>query len=386
MHPTNDRYDLMLAAAKMKKNILILTSEMGQGHMSAARGIQEGLELAYGKTYNIEIVNFIEFLNKKINKVSKKTYEKLASTNPFIVNFLFERWNKKSRMKLLNILNYPMVYRKIKQFFLEKKPDLIISTYPLWDHLTVKLLKKYNPRIPFISVITDSTIVHEAWTTAEVDYHIVPDSSTAKALEEQKIHPKKIKTFGFPIKKVFFEPINRQKFLESMNLDPKNFTILLIAVSQKKGKNIKTVDQIRASNPDSNIIIICGRDHHLLSSFEKLGKEKNTLVLGWTDQMPNFIKSSDIVITKAGGATIMECIAAAKPVIITKTIARHELGNAQFVTKRKLGVFLKRKNSNIATAINEIREDYDSYLNNLNKASKPKASLEIAQFVHKLLR
>jgi len=370
----------------MKKNILILTSEMGQGHMSAAKGIKEGIESAYGKTYNIEIVNFFEFLNKKINRMGKKAYENWARTNAFLVNFIFERWNKKGRMKLLNLLNYPIVYKKISQFFIEKKPDLIISTYPIWDHITVKILKKYNTRVPFISMITDSTNVHKAWTTANVDYHIVTDSSTAKAIEKQKVPSKKIKNFGFPVKKAFFNPTDRVTFLESIKLDPQYFTILLIAVSQKKKKNIKTVEQIHSMHPDANIIIICGRDEHLKSSFDQFSKEENIRIIGWTDQMPDFIKSSDLIITKAGGATVMECIAAAKPIIITKTIARHELGNALYVTKRGLGIFLKRQNSNIGNAVEDIRENYHAYRTNLFKASKPKASLEIAHFVHKLLR
>lgn len=53
-----------------------------------------------------------------------------------------------------------------------------------------------------------------------------------------------------------------------------------------------------------NIIVIAGRDDKILNKLGAYSLYENVKVIGWTDQMPNFIKASDIVLTKAGGATV----------------------------------------------------------------------------------
>src|ERR1700690_1053178 len=98
----------------MHKKILILSANMGQGHMSAAKAIKEAIEHLYGHTYNVEIVDLMELLSRSINRVSQKTYDSLSRRAPIAVEFIFESWDKQWRMKMLNRINYPLVLRKVK--------------------------------------------------------------------------------------------------------------------------------------------------------------------------------------------------------------------------------------------------------------------------------
>src|SRR5579883_2484840 len=194
------------------KKILILSAHMGHGHMSAAKSIKQAIEHLYDQSYDVEIVDLMELLSLSINRVSQKTYDSLSRRAPIICEFIFESWDKQWKMKLLNRINYPLVLRKVKKFIREKKPDLVVSTFPVWDYLMRQMLKSYNPEVKFISVLTDSIFIHNAWVIGNPDEQIVPNEDTAEAVKKLGFNPKKIHVLGFPVRLEFLRDIDVKAF------------------------------------------------------------------------------------------------------------------------------------------------------------------------------
>lgn len=367
------------------KKILILSAHMGQGHMSAAKSVKQAIEHLYDHDYDVEIVDLMELLSRSINRVSQKTYDSLSRRAPIICEFIFESWDKEWKMKLLNRLNYAIVLRKVKKFIREKKPDLVVSTFPVWDYLMRKLLKKYNPAVKFISIITDSIFIHSAWITGNPDEQIVPNRDTAESIIKLGFNENKIRVLGFPVRLEFLKPLDKKEFLKGQNLNPDLFTILFLPTAQKPRRNIKLMEELIQNFKNCNIIVIAGRDVKIMNKLEGYNLYENVKVIGWTDQMPNFLKASDVVLSKAGGATVMECIAAEKPIIITSTIARHERGNAELVKRYKLGIVENKRKPQITRSIQTIEKSYKMYQKNIRKMSNPDASLTIAKHLVELL-
>lgn len=367
------------------KKILILSSNMGQGHMSAAKALQQGFNYLYPRKYRIEIIDLMELLSRSMNRVSQKTYDGLSRRAPIVCEFIFESWDKPWKMKLLNHLNYGLVLRKVKKFITAQKPDLVISTFPVWDYLMRKLLKKYNPTIKFMSVVTDSIFIHNAWIIGDADEQIVANVDTAEAIKKLGYDEKKIKILGFPVGLDFLKTINKKKFLKEQKLDPNRFTILFLPTAQKPGQNIKIMEELLKNFTQCNIIVIAGRDNKIKDKMEVYKLYKNVKIVGWTNQMAYYLKAADIVLTKAGGATVMECIASQKPMIITSTIARHERGNAELVKRYRLGIVEEKTRLEITKHIKAIRRQYQSYQKNIKKITNPKATLRIAKHIAELL-
>ncbi len=384
--------------AQKRKRILILTSTFGHGHLSAAKGVKQGLEEKYGQDYAIEIVDLGALINTLMNKTSMKIYEGSSKFTPKIYKFFFDLTDndKMWQIKLLNLINYPFYVNRLTKFFQDKNPDLIISTFVFWDYIAMEIWKKYKPQTKFMSIITDSISIHRAWITSGTNYHIVPNHDTAEILQKMKVPENKIKVLGFPVQLSFIEPTNREEFFKKIELTPKNFTVLFLPTAQQQSKNRRIMDELlkgetskqkssKKKRTDYNIIVITGRDEKAKKSFEKYEDLKNVKIIGWTDQMPDFIKSADLVITKAGGATIMECIAAKKPVVITSVIEGQESGNAELIERHQLGIIASQKNSDIARAVKKIHDNYDLYQKNMSKLSNPDASLKIARFIHEVM-
>ena len=370
---------------KKRKKVLILYSQIGQGHISAAKAVQEAIGHLYGYDIEVETVDFMEFISSGLTKVTQKTYDGTTKFAPLLVKLFFEGTDKSWTVKFLNRINYPFVVTKLKTFLEEKKPDIIISTFPLWDYITAEVWKKSDKNAKFISIVTDSITIHNGWVVADSDYHIVANEDTASSLRGLGVDTKKIKILGFPVRLDFLETIDRAQFLSQHGLNPDLFTVLFLPAAQNPRRNIKIIKELNRAEQDFNLIVITGRDPKIKPKMEKIATGKNVKIIGWTDMMPQFIKAANMVVTKAGGATVMECIAAERPMIITSMIPGQEQGNGELIKRYDLGIIAPSANMGIAESIDYIHKNYDTFIKNLKKISNPRAALKIAEFIHKLL-
>lgn len=378
----------LLNFKEKQKKVLIFTSNFGQGHNAAAKGIAEGIAYEYGFDYSVEIVDFVELLGSLFNKVSTSGYKSAVKFAPNFYKFLFKSTDKYAELiKLMNQLNYTLVRKKIKKYFEEKKADILISTFPYWDATAAEIWRDYKSSGIFVSIVTDSITVHSCYFINEADYYFVANEDTREVIRKCKFDKDKILNFGFPVSLKFIEKTNKKEILEKLEMDPGKFTVLFLPTSQVIKKNKKIIGDIVAENNDINIIIILGRESKSKRKFDQMAsKYKNTAVIGWTDQMAEFIKAADLVITKAGGATIQECIASKTPMVITSVIPGQEEGNAQIIKKYNLGVIADKKGENIGAHVAEMRNGLPAYIKNIEKISNPRASIDIAKFIHKILQ
>lgn len=368
-----------------RKKVLILYSQIGQGHISAAKALQEGITHLYGCDLEVETVDFMEFISSALTKVTQKTYDGSTKFLPVLLKLFYEGTDKRWPITFLNKVNYPFAITKLKKFFDEKKPDIIVSTFPLWDYMTAEIWKKHHKDAKFISIITDSISIHNGWVVADTDYHIVANEDTAISLKKLGVKDEKIKILGFPVRLDFMGDFDKRAFLEQNGLNPDLFTVLFLPAAQNPRKNIKIMKELVHQQKDNNLIVITGRDPKIKPKMEKLAASDNVKVIGWTDEMPKFVRAADVVVTKAGGATVMECVAAKKPMVITFVIPGQEQGNAELIKRYGLGIIAPSADMGIAESVDYVRTNYDMFARKLEQNANPRAAVNIAEFIHSQL-
>ncbi|MBD3328108.1 hypothetical protein GF340_02270 [Candidatus Peregrinibacteria bacterium] len=370
---------------KRQKRILILSGTVGQGHMSAANAIKDAIHHCYGYDYTVEIVDIMELISSTMNSITKTYYDSTTKYAPSLYKLWHENAGKNNQvMKLLNQVTYPFALTKIKKLLEDKKPDIIVSTFPIWDYIVADIWKKSRKDAKLISVITDSIKIHNVYTLGEIDFHIVANKESKQTLLNMDVNENKIKVLGFPVKLAFQKTINREDVLTSLGLNPKKLTVLFLPTAQSYRKNQQIVQTIIKDKRNPNIIIITGRDSKNKPRLEKLTENTNAKVIGWTEKMAEFIKASDLIVTKAGGATTMECIAAQKPMVITSIIPGPEEGNVEFIKTYNLGRVSESMES-FAEDFNYVASNLKMFAKNLKEASNPDASIKIAEFINDLL-
>ena len=96
------------------------------------------------------------------------------------------------------------------------------------------------------------------------------------------------------------------------------------------------------------------------------------------------LHESHLLIGKAGGATVQETIAAACPMIINYVVAGQEEGNARLIVETNSGVIATSPREVIAQVKRAFADDakqWREWSANISRLSKPRAALDIAEFL-----
>ena len=104
------------------------------------------------------------------------------------------------------------------------------------------------------------------------------------------------------------------------------------------------------------ITIAVGRDELLRRELTLLteGRTLPAQILGWTDQIPHLLMTHHVVISKAGGATVQEAIAARCPMVVNQIVPGQEEGNYELLRRAGAGALATTP----ATVVTTLREAF----------------------------
>src|ERR1700704_14411 len=172
--------------------ILILTASMGEGHNTAARNIRDALLAESAGDVEVLVADPYTRTNPVINKLMQKGYTTAINNYPRAWKVVFELLSKRGVVEGMG----PMLSEltaAVKALIDEFRPDVIVSTYPVFAFLIAKIRKRSpSLTIPFFTIITDSTMINSAWYRWSCEGWIVADEQTARVLRNDGVPPERI--------------------------------------------------------------------------------------------------------------------------------------------------------------------------------------------------
>lgn len=309
------------------RKVMILTASIGGGHNQAAKALKD-IHRFHG--YEVIVVDFLKETGKFIEKTLITGNSILYGKLPYIYKSLY----KYSNNEVVNtkISNYAMKIfeKKIYNKIIKENPDLIIGTHPFTVNTICKLKKKRSLNLPFISVITDFK-AHSFHVNRYVDAYITASEYTKIDMINRGVKKEKIYPYGIPIKQDFFkQKINRR-------YNDKKFTVLIMGGSIGSSSIESVLNELVKCKHIFKIIVVCGKNKALMNSIEVNYKDKaydkEILLYGFTNNIPELMQKSDVLISKPGGLTVAEAIASNLPMIIPHMLPGQEEENAEFLVR-----------------------------------------------------
>src|SRR5438132_5418548 len=135
---------------------------------------------------------------------------------------------------------------------------------------------------------------------------------------------------------------------------------------------------------DVDLTVTIGHADKLRPAIQGATSGRPARIVGWTDQLPQMLHESHLLIGKAGGATVQETIAAACPMIINHVVSGQEEGNARLIVETNSGVIAhspKEVVAQVRRALADGAKQCCEWAVNISRLSRPRASLEIAEFL-----
>ncbi|MES2310173.1 MAG: PHP domain-containing protein [Verrucomicrobiota bacterium] len=363
------------------KKILIFTAGFGEGHNTAARNIRDGIE-QIGENAQVEILDLFESTYGNLNQFARKAYLTAINATPKLWQSIYDFFDHSTFFDH-NTIALSKMQENLEDLLNRTQPDVVISTYPVYNYLINNLYRNGRERhFTQVTMITDSISINSIWYRTPSDFFLVPNEATSDVLKGAGIHPDKIRVFGFPVQLFFCEHIEDQSRYDLFTGDSPR---ILYIINSGKKKAPEIIDRL-LSHEKWKLTITVGRDQKLMKQVtEQVAPYRDRVqVLGWTSQLPQLMMSHHLVISKAGGATVQETIAARTPLIVSQVVPGQEEGNWELLKRTGAGALAEKPaeiEGWIERCFDKHGKIWDDWHRNLKKISIPDSSLRIARFI-----
>lgn len=347
--------------------ILIISSDTGGGHRSAAAAIAAGVQKFFAsESYAVRIVRAVE--------ESHHITAKLVA----LYNWLLR--NKQHWMKYFYwIVN--RVRPETREFFQKRCigycreqferwcPHIIVSVHPLTQHIFARVLKETGlaGKIPLVTVVTDPCYgFWKGWACDDVQLYLVASPEAREQLIDYGISPDRIKVSGMPVHPKFIFPGEQaaRAARKAIGLDPEKFTVFVNAGWEGGGNIPEIFRELVHGELDVQAIFLAGRNEELRASAESMAAEARfpIKVIGYSDHVEQLMSAANVMISKLGGLTTFEALACRVPIIADAitTPMPQEMGTANLLIKRGAGILLKQARD-IVPVVRRLVEDTAHY-------------------------
>jgi hypothetical protein len=332
----------------------------------------------------VEVLDLFETCYHRLTRVAKAAYITAINRTPKLWQGFYNFLDHHGGFVESNLAMLTLMKRELLELCETQRPDIVCCTYPVYNHLLDFLYPPGAAR-PFLhaTVVTDSISINTLWFRCQSDFFFVPNPQTSAVLVEAGVPVDMVKDFGFPMQQVFRKEAPRPA-------DPSTATprVLYIINSGRlrAGKIMEGLIQI----PRIRVTICAGRDVKLrrLMNARKKGKpgSERVVVMGWTNRLPDVLLRHHLVISKAGGATTQEAIAAKCPMIVNQVVPGQEEGNYELLRQSEAGV-LARRPADVARWVMRAFENdaalWKTWRANMERITRPDAADKIVDFLLK---
>jgi UDP-N-acetylglucosamine:LPS N-acetylglucosamine transferase len=347
--------------------ILIISSDTGGGHRSAAAAIVAGIQgFVEGESYAIRVVRAVE------------ESAAIAARLVRLYNWLLR--NKQHWMKyyfwVLNLVrpetreffhSRSIVY--VRELFERWCPHIVVSVHPLTQHIFARVLKEMGlaERIPLVTVVTDPYYgFWKGWACDDVTLYLVASEEARRQLIDYGIAPERIKVSGMPVHPKFSFPGDQAARVArtALGLDAEKFTVFLNAGWEGGGNIPQIFRELVRGELDVQAIFLAGKNEALRSEAESLAAEARfpVKVIGYSDEVEQLMKAANVMISKLGGLSTFEALSCRLPIIADGTTAPmpQEASTVNLIVKGGAAVLLQRA-SDVVPVVRRMIDDSKHY-------------------------
>ncbi|MCB9451055.1 MAG: glycosyltransferase [Anaerolineaceae bacterium] len=335
------------------KRVLFLMSDTGGGHRAAAEAIQAALLRRYQGQVTTELVDVFRSYSPFPLKYMPEMYPWIINRSKSSWNVGYRLTNSHRRAKLLSRGMYVSMEKGLKRLLREHPADVIVCVHSVINTPAIQALLRFEERPPFVTVVTDLVSTHMFWYDRRVDRCLVPSQPAYDRGLESGLKPSQLRVTGLPVHPNFAERlVSKAEARKSLGWDPDLPAVLMVGGGEGMGPLYKTARAINDRNLKHQMAIIAGRNELLKAKLEADEWNQPMHIYPFVTNMPTLMAAADILVTKAGPATISEACIAGLPLILSDAIPGQETGNVELVVDNEAGVFAPGP-ENVADAVQE---------------------------------
>ena len=321
-------------------NVLILTGKFGMGHLSAARALQEQL----GQDgHHVEIVDLFEYALPGQASARYWWFNVLVTYGGVFYNLYHDLTaNNTGDSRGDELLG------GLAQLLEECRPDVVLSTHPICSAAMAQYKEEGLSGLPLLTCVTDVTC-HSEWIHAGTDCYLVAEEAVRQGFIAKGVDPRTIVVSGIPVSGRF-RPARRES--------TRRRELLIMGGGLGLMPRRDSFYQALNALPGVHTTILTGHNEKLFHRLD--GRYANIEAVPFTEEVEKYMARACLMLSKPGGITCFEAIAARLPILAWQPFLKQEQENADFLVRRGMARIVAKEESACLAAISETIYDAEA--------------------------
>ena len=313
------------------EKVLLLSCATGQGHNACASAIKEYFE---ARNVTCELLDALDFISKHFAGLVSWGHSFMYRYLPW----MFRQGYAFSEAHSSVFWEGSAIYRiltsgadSLYQYITAGQFDTVICTHMFAAIILTHCGEEHPLSVRTAFVATDYTC-YPGLEVCRLDRYFIADDSLVGHFIQSGVSSAAIMSSGIPVHQSFWWYIDKASAKKRLGIAPSHKHLLVMGGSMGAGPMLKLLKSIsRLLEHDTEVSVLCGTNWELRQCLALQYREENRIhVRGYTDQVPLYLSSADLYLTKPGGISITEAAAKCVPMVFVNAVAGCELYNMDY--------------------------------------------------------
>lgn len=320
------------------RRVVLLTASIGAGHNSVARAVAEELRRRW-PALDVETIDLVDCLPKPLRPLVQGFHTQGMTRWPRVFGFLYHSANRRRRpgfsagerfKGMLSCQALCSLQRRLR----ESPPGLVLHTYWMGVPVVGNMLARERPAWGQAVVVTD-VLPHRVWYSPHVDRWFVAACESVARLRDWGVAEASITVGGIPVRAAWDAPLDVAHVRQAWKLPPDRDVVVLTGGATFTVGGIAGLSRrLLSACPEVALVVLCGTNGPLCAELQRLPQSGSTLfAVPFTDRAHELVRCAAVLVTKPGGVTMSECLAAGTPMVLMPPVPGQESENAVWLDR-----------------------------------------------------
>jgi processive 1,2-diacylglycerol beta-glucosyltransferase len=366
---------------------LFLSASVGEGHTAAACAVQSAF-MQRNPHAQCQVVDSYRYASQVFHRVASNGYIGMVKMLPQLYKYIYDQAERATKVSAFKSWLHHYTAVNLRQFVAYLAPDVVVCTHAFPCGVMAEYKREYADAPPVVGIVTDF-VVHPFWIHRNIDGYAVATRTMRQTLMARGVIAERIGVTGIPIDGHFAESKSKAEARKAIGIDTQRTTVLLMGGGLGIGPIEKALLGLDQLPHDVQIVVVVGKNARLERRLAEAARSMRTpvTVVGFVTNVYDYMRAADILVSKPGGLTSSEALAAELPIVMLRPLPGQEERNTRYLQESGVGVRVQssRELTEVLDGLLSDPERLARMSANAKRLAKPHAAQSVADMIGRLV-
>jgi processive 1,2-diacylglycerol beta-glucosyltransferase len=321
--------------------VLILTASYGSGHNAAARSLAAAFHRAGAVATVVD--HFRDLVHPLVARVTRGLYSLVLRRAPTLWGAAYTLGDRLTSDSALTFGATRLGSAGLAALLQRERPDAVVTVHATPAVAMAALAERGVALPPHTTVVTDY-VAHNQWIARGIRRYCVAADEVKHEFIARGIPPTRITVTGVPLRAEFEAPADPAEARAAFGLSPRLPIVLVMAGAQGSlGRLPDVVQALTRLRLPVQAVVVAGLDRRLQTRLRDRTAGSSIRTLGYVSDIRRLMAAADVVVTKAGGMTLAEALAAEVPLVLFGSLPGQERRNERFASRSGIALVARSR-------------------------------------------